>query len=379
MHALVSVLLAQGHKVSVVAPQVGCEPAHPCADAGVRLYLHSSFRESGWSALVEPRLMLRKLERFLDSIYRRDKPDIVLAFNIFYVAASKRACPQIPVGYLSGGAIRDWYSWLSGRASRLGRLAWYMRTYQSERIEREALERAEANFPEAKRLRDRLQQLHPGIRAKYILWPTPVDKERFKPDAVLREKIRRELGIAAEEKLLLCLGRLHWNKNFRVVIEALNTITRRDFQLLIIGRGVDLVNLQELAAKGPHGDRTTFIAASQDMEKIYTAADIFLHPALDEPYGLVVQEALSSGLACILSGPEHIGFSEHLSDEVNALLADPRDVSAWATKLERLMADRPLRLRLGASARAFIEARPGWPELTQILLRELSKNAANHT
>lgn len=371
MHALAKELLREGHTVSVVTPQVGCESVGMYSEKGVRFYLHPSFGKTGWRTLIEPHLLPLKLKRFLDSIYVQDKPDVVLSFNIFYVVASKRSCPQVPVGYLTGGAIRDWYSWISTGASRLGRYKWSLRTYLAQRVERKALVSADAVFAEVRAVRVRLQELHRGARVKCELWPTPVDKERFKPNAAAREEVRAELGIAHGQKLLLCVGRLQWNKNFKVVIEALNAIRRDDFHLLLVGQGDEQKSLQQLAAKGAHSGRVTFIESRQDMERVYAAADIFVHPALVEPYGNVVQEALASGIACMVSGPNFIGFSENLTDEANALLVDPHNVSTWATKLDRLLSDAGLRRRLGASARELIESRPGWPELTQILLTEL--------
>jgi glycosyltransferase involved in cell wall biosynthesis len=337
----------------------------------VNFSIHPSFFSAGWKSLFDPYLYPQRLKKFIEFQYRQDRPDLVLSFNIFYVVATKRVCPELPVGYLTGGPIADWYSWQYGHFNWVKRHLLRIKTYIAECVEREALTMADKVFAEVQSIQSRLEELHRDIAVRYVLWPTPVDKDRFKPSPSTRMKVRKEMGIDEDQNLLLCVGRLHWNKNFSLTIKALGAIGARNFLLVIVGDGPDRQSLQDLATAVGIGDRVVFLESRGDMERIYAAADVFLHPALVEPYGNVVQEAMSTGLACIVSTGDYIGFSSFLTDEVHALLADPTILRDWTEKLQRLLSDRSLQRRLGASARALIEERPDWSDLTNILLREL--------
>jgi glycosyltransferase involved in cell wall biosynthesis len=374
MHALVDELLSRGHTVSVLVSEEGLIADEPFRKKGVIFYVHPRCFLKGWMEVFNPYVYPRRLKNFLALQDIGARPDIVLSFHIFYVAATKRAWPQIPIGLLTGGTIREWYSWLYGHHKGVKRVAANLMTKLAQRIEREALSGASRIFAEVRGVQERLKSDNPGIAASFVLWPTPVAKERFKPSARWKEEVRSEMGISREQVLLLCVGRLQWNKNFIVAIKALAGVKSRDFQLVIVGDGPDREDLQETVNEMNFGDRVKFIRSREDMERLYAAADIFLHPALVEPYGNVVQEAMASGLACVVSPGEYIGFSEFLTDEGNALLADPRDISAWTERLERLIGDQQLRLRLGAAARRLIDSRPDWHSLTSTLLRELGAN-----
>jgi glycosyltransferase involved in cell wall biosynthesis len=83
--------------------------------------------------------------------------------------------------------------------------------------------------------------------------------------------------------------------------------------------------------------------------------DIFVFPSCyEETYGLCLTEAMSTGLACIASNV--CGTRAQIEDGLDGLLVPPRDVGALAAAMERLLGDEPLRRRLGAAARATVEA-----------------------
>ncbi len=372
MHALAKELLSRGHRVSVLVSQDGIDSVESYEKQGIDCIVHPNFFSDGWRTLLNPYLYTRRLKAFLDPIYSRNKPDLVLSFNIFYIAATKRVCPELPVGFLTGGTIRDWHSWLYGHLPWFKRLPLRIMTISAQKLEYDALTKSEAVFVEVTAIQRRFEKDHSkaaGVR--YINWPTPVDKDRFKPNPVWRAEIRQELAATEGQAILLCVGRLQWNKNFGLAIKALGKTVSRDFQLVLVGEGPELKNFQELAASQGLSSQVKFLGPRQDVERVYAAADIFLHPALVEPFGNVVQEAMASGLACIASPGRYIGFSEYLTDGVDALLADPHDLPAWIERLEQLLNDGELRRRLGSSARGLIEARPDWAQLTDVVLREM--------
>ena len=72
---------------------------------GVNFTIHPVFYHAGWKSLLDPYVYPQRLKRFIEFQYRQDRPDLVLSFHIFYVFATKSVCPELPVGYLSGGLL----------------------------------------------------------------------------------------------------------------------------------------------------------------------------------------------------------------------------------------------------------------------------------
>jgi L-malate glycosyltransferase len=85
------------------------------------------------------------------------------------------------------------------------------------------------------------------------------------------------------------------------------------------------------------------------VDAVYSNATIFVHPALEESFGLSIGEAMSHGLPVI--GGANAGAVPWVLDQGRAgFLVDPRDPAAIASAACRLIGERALRDRLGAAA-----------------------------
>lgn len=91
-----------------------------------------------------------------------------------------------------------------------------------------------------------------------------------------------------------------------------------------------------------------FVSDRQRMRDLYLESDVFCLLSHHEPYGLAVQEALASGLACLVS--DRGALSEIAGDA--ALVVNPRDDSEIVNALTRLVDDSSLRSTLAGNARA---------------------------
>src|SRR5271170_7738507 len=155
----------------------------------------------------------------------------------------------------------------------------------------------------------------------------------------------------------LALGRLHPNKGFALLLEAL--AETGEVLLAIAGDGPLRAALEQLAGGLGIADRVSFLGWREDVAELLTNADFLVCPSLHEPLGNVVIEAWSAGLPVVATATDGpVGLIE---DEVNGLLVPlpgrPGGGSAaLAAAIERLGRDIKLQKRLGRGGRCAYEA-----------------------
>ncbi|MBA4456513.1 glycosyltransferase family 4 protein, partial [Cylindrospermopsis raciborskii CS-506_A] len=91
----------------------------------------------------------------------------------------------------------------------------------------------------------------------------------------------------------------------------------------------------------------------RDMPLLQKAADFFVFPSRYEPFGLVVIEAMASGLPVITS--KSTGAADLVTPACGIVLADCNDINSLAQSLELLKSDYQLRQKMGKAARAIAE------------------------
>lgn len=125
-----------------------------------------------------------------------------------------------------------------------------------------------------------------------------VDTDVFYPLSSPDNAIRLELGIPEDQKLLLYVGRLASEKNVRTLFDAMSVLHRRSpgkYHLLAVGDGTLRPGLLRLQEETRSVTWVQFCAESERLAKIYRAADLFVHPGIQETFGLVTLESQASG------------------------------------------------------------------------------------
>ncbi len=155
----------------------------------------------------------------------------------------------------------------------------------------------------------------------------------------------------------LALGRLHPNKGFALLLEAL--AETREVRLAIAGDGPLRAALEQLAGGLGIADRVSFLGWREDVPELLANADFLVCPSLHEPLGNVVIEAWSAGLPVVATASD--GPAGLIEDEVSGLLVPLPDQPgggprALASAIERLCRDPVLRVRLGQTGRRVYEA-----------------------
>jgi glycosyltransferase involved in cell wall biosynthesis len=144
-------------------------------------------------------------------------------------------------------------------------------------------------------VRDRLARW--GIRdRKMVVIPNGVDLDRVTFDAAGRDRVRAELGIGAEDYVLLLLGRLDPNKRFDLAIEAAAPSLGPGVKVVVVGGGAERDHLEEAARRCGVADSVIFAGERHDMAAVLSAADLLVASSRQETFGLCVLEALANGV-----------------------------------------------------------------------------------
>ena len=180
--------------------------------------------------------------------------------------------------------------------------------------------------------------------------------------------IKDELGC---EHLLLSVGRLLPQKGLEYLIRALPDVDA-DFHYLMMGEGPEKENLRALIKKLGLEKRVTIMGKVPDEKKIecYSDADIFVHPSLYEPFGIVLVEAMAT--ECAVVSTKVGGIPEVVGDA--GILVEPRQPKQIAQAIETLAHDKKLMNKLKKKGRERTEAIFDW----DIIAGQFEKSYKNY-
>lgn len=179
------------------------------------------------------------------------------------------------------------------------------------------------------------------VRDKCTIVPFGVDLNRFLPP---RSAVNTPLH-------LLFVGRLRYYKGLDTLLQAMPHAP--DAHLTIVGTGPMGNTLQQLTHTLNISERVTFAGEVADAElpRYYHNADVFVLPsnARSEAFGVVLIEAMASGLPCI-STELGTGTSWIVQHAQTGLVVPPQDPAAMAQAINTLVADEPLRQRFAQAS-----------------------------
>jgi glycosyltransferase involved in cell wall biosynthesis len=174
----------------------------------------------------------------------------------------------------------------------------------------------------------------------------PVERAHYLPNFVSGKRVdpvpRAQFDTPEHAPLLVALGRLHTNKAFDVLIEAMEDVP--EAYLWIAGTGPEESVLKQHVATKQLAARVKFLGWREDTEAVLAAADIFVCPSRLEPLGNVVIEAFAQGLPVIAT--ESQGPKALIDDGVNGLLTPVDNAKTLGDAIERVIADEDLRYAL---------------------------------
>lgn len=191
-----------------------------------------------------------------------------------------------------------------------------------------------------------------GHGADFETVPNAIELDSFLFDGEARVSARSELGLSADQFVLLHVGRFSTQKNQAFLLDAFARLieVRPNSVLLLVGTGDLLLSIEERAMALSVADKVRFLGQRDDVWRLYMAADAFVLPSLYEGLGIVAVEAQVAGLPCFLSA--RVTEEVDISGTCHFLSVDrPSSVDAWANCIARV----PLDNRLTVNRNAFDE------------------------
>jgi len=278
------------------------------------------------------------------SLVRTGSFDIVHGHNFFsglYATASSEGRPVVQTIhgtdflYKSGWARQLLQAWSIRRAQRAVGISQYVT--------------------------DRLRERYPGQQDKCVTIYDGIDTER-RVAKVPSAAVRRELGVSDDTPLIGTVGALEGRKGHSLAIRALARIKQHlpDTTLLVIGGEAwyepeTARDLPRLAHRLGVADDVIFTGFRRDVPDLMHTMDVFVHPALDEGFGLVVCEAMNVGTPVVAFNVD--GVAEIIEHGISGLLVEKGNVATLAKQLTELLDDRELAQSLAKGGRARVAER----------------------
>jgi len=161
-----------------------------------------------------------------------------------------------------------------------------------------------------------------------------INLKNYEFQEINKDIIANEFDIK-NHTVLLHVGRFNEGKNHKFLIKVFQEylLIERTAKLFLVGDGPLKNDLIAEVKKLGLSKAIVFVGEYSQVEKWYSASDVFLFPSLHEAFGLVAIEAQANGLPCVFSTsvPRQVKVNENvefcgISDE---------DVKEWLTQIHK--------------------------------------------
>lgn len=223
--------------------------------------------------------------------------------------------------------------------------------------------------------RDELIKDYKADPEKVTIIPSAVNTKIFRP--VERDEARQHIGLDANGKVIVYVGRILPRKDVRNIVRALAILLRQyedmedapPITLLVVGGETEdadplatpeIAELQKLAQQLGVADHVRFMGKhpASELRYYYGASDVFVTTPWYEPFGLTPLEAMACGRPVIGSAVGGITFT--VKEGETGFLVPSRNPEALAAKLNALFADPETAPRMERAARKRVEREFTW-------------------
>jgi glycogen synthase len=359
---LAEALVRQGVSVDVLTRGVGENTGEESIDVGEgTVYVHR-VREPGWP---------RDLDRFVawveqmnedmlaagEALAQEHSYELIHGHDWLVAQAAAALADRLEVPYVT-----------TIHATEHGRhQGWVQNPPQSHihAAERRMAHRADAVIVCSYYMRGHVADIFGIDERRVSVIPNGVDPGELRPSGDL-QALRTSFA-APEERLVLLVGRLVYEKGFQLALDALPGVIERvgGVRFLVAGSGTHEAELKSQAERLGLLRHGTFLGWIGDdvLHSLYRIADLCVVPSIYEPFGLVALEAMASGCPCIVADTgglrEVVPHGERVGLRFNG-----GDAEHLGVMIERLLVDGELRDRLVAEASEHV-LRFDWDDIAQ--------------
>jgi 1,2-diacylglycerol 3-alpha-glucosyltransferase len=193
-----------------------------------------------------------------------------------------------------------------------------------------------------------------GVKKPITVIPNGVNINKFKP--VKNNELREKLGLSEDDQLVLCVARLAKEKSLDFLIKTFAKYVKDNpnAYFVIAGDGPERANLQKLIDSLGISNKVILLGMIpyNEIPKIYNGADIFIFASQTETEGMIVPEAMASGLP-VLAVRDRV-FEQFIESGSDGFLVEKNE-EVFNAHLDKLLRDDNLRLQMGKNARAKAE------------------------
>jgi glycosyltransferase involved in cell wall biosynthesis len=171
--------------------------------------------------------------------------------------------------------------------------------------------------------------------------------------------LMNQIGLNADERILMTAGRLHRQKGYDLLLEALSVVQKSfsGVKLLILGEGEEEKSLKKLAHSLEISEKVLFLGLRSDVDRLLQCCEMFVLTSRWEGFPNVLLEAMAAGKPVVATAVG--GVRELVVDKVTGILVPPQDETALADAIMLLLSDKERALAMGAAGRERVLQRFG--------------------
>ena len=215
---------------------------------------------------------------------------------------------------------------------------------------------------------EKIQRHYHIDKNKIRIVPNGVDVEKFKP-AGNSEENRRKFGLV-DEPCVLFVGNLIPRKGLPFLVEAAKKVVKEkaNTKFLIVGDGPIKKQLTDSIKSANLSGNFLFISDLKDdkLPAVYSCADVFVLPSIQEGQGIVLLEAQASGIPVVAFDVG--GIKEAVQNDETGLLVERGSIDGLADSLLKVLGDRGLGEKLGVNGCRFVAENFTWDICSQKML-----------
>ena len=201
---------------------------------------------------------------------------------------------------------------------------------------------------------------------KLVMVPNGVNPRVYENVEELERQPFRRAYALPEEKLLLFVGRLVYEKGAHVLINAIPKILEKvNAKFVIVGSGYMKDQLSKIVRSMGQEHKVMFTGFldEQTLLRLQTCADVSVVPSLFEPFGIVALEAMAAKSPVVVSDTG--GLSEIVDHDVTGVKVYPNNTDSLAWGITKVLLDDKYRAQISRNGYKKVQEKYDWGKIAQ--------------